>query len=101
MFFAYDEPGDWEPLVEAAGKLKHFMRLDRHQMYVYILIGFNKDTKDAAIDRCRSVKELGMCPFAMLYDNTDPEWQRIQRDWSRPALIYRKKKGSLEVGGLL
>ncbi len=96
MFFAYDTLDDWESLVEARKKLrKAEIRIDRQKMFVYVLVGYRGDTMAAATERVQRVKDLGFCPFAMLYNNTKeyrPDWEKFQRDWSRPAIIYRKKK---------
>lgn len=92
MFFAYDSADDWEPLVEAKTKLcTAGMKISRQKIFVYVLIGYPRDTIAAALKRVKQVKRLGFCPFAMLYKNPDPNWREFQRNWSRPAIIYRKK----------
>lgn len=93
MFFAYDMPSEWESLVEAKKTLQRAgIKIDRQKMFVYVLIGYRGDTIAAALKRVQRVKQLGFCPFAMLYSNTGPAWQEFQRNWSRPALIYQKKR---------
>lgn len=90
MFFAYDTPDDKEPLIRATKMLTpHFTR---SKLFCYVLIGYPKDTMEEATERLKFVKELGICPFAMLYrdDNgqTDKKWRQFQRSWCRPAAIY-------------
>jgi hypothetical protein len=62
----------------------------------YVLIGYLGDTFDDAERRLQRVKDIGVCPMAMLYRDfsgavtPDKDWKRLQRLWARPALIYRK-----------
>lgn len=94
MFFAYDTPDDWDPLVRATEMLSPYF--DRHQLYCYVLIGYPRDTMEKAQERLEAVKSLGICPFAMLYKDhrgeTDLWWRRFQRMWCRPATIYAKER---------
>ena len=96
MFFAYDTPNDWEPLLEASRKLNAAgMKMNRQKMFCYVLIGYPNDTRSKAEKRLRDVKRLGFCPFAMLYQDFTkdrPEWDRFQRKWCSPAIIYRRPK---------
>jgi len=87
MFFAYDTPDDFEPLVEASKKLLA-AGLNRNSMRCYVLIGYPKDTIGIAEKRLYDTLRLGFFPLAMLYhENTDRTWKRIQREWARPAII--------------
>jgi hypothetical protein len=92
LYFAYDTADDWEPLAEAA-RLLHGTRLiePSHAASCYCLIGWPKDTMDAAEQRLRQVLELGITPMAMLWRDkdgrTDPEWRRFQRRWARPHIV--------------
>lgn len=90
MFFAYDTPNDYEPLVRAAAMLKEAGFTD-HQMRVFVLTGYPRDTMTNAETRLRQCLDLGFMPFAMLYRNeageVKPEWQRFQRVWARPAAM--------------
>jgi len=94
MFFAYDTQDDYEPLVIASQKLRE-VGFTRNQLYAYCLIGYPRDNFDAAEHRLRQAKDLGITPFAMLYRGNDgkynPEWRRLQRQWSRPAIIFSKQ----------
>jgi len=93
MFFACDTPDDYEPLVQAALMLSDFTR---HHLRAYVLIGYPRDTFEAAESRLKSVMDLGIDPMAMLWkDETGKqtkEWKRFQRAWARPAIMHGKNK---------
>jgi hypothetical protein len=62
-------------------------------------MGYQGDTLEDAERRLRRVKDIGVCPMAMLYRDMsgaiiqpERDWKRLQRLWSRPALIYGNKK---------
>ncbi len=101
MFFAYDTPNDWAPLFNAVQLLKASgLGVERHRVFCYVLIGYKKDTMQNALTRLESVKALGICPFAMLYEDNmpdRPDWRRFQKAWARPAIIFKKDRteGSL------
>ena len=97
IFMAYDTEDDLEPL-RVARKL-FGPEYTRNKLYCYVLIGGPGDTRAEAIKRLETVKKMGICPFAMLYRSPDGKdkykdktWRRLQREWSRPALIYAKNK---------
>lgn len=87
-------PDDYEPLVEASRRLIS-AGFTRHHLMCYVLIGFPNDSIEDATYRLTSVKHLGMCPMAMLWRNNNesvnPVWAMFQREWARPALIYKSK----------
>lgn len=91
MFFAYDTPDDWEPLVDAARRLftAEPRWVARKTVRAYCLIGFPGDTFSAAEDRLRRVLSLGIVPMATAYrkNGVEKEWQKFQRAWARPALM--------------
>ncbi|MFA7115415.1 MAG: hypothetical protein WC214_08165 [Candidatus Omnitrophota bacterium] len=95
MFFAYDTPDDYEPLIIASSKLRE-AGFTRNQMRCYCLIGGPRDTIQQAESRLRQCLELGFFPMAMLWRDskgtTVPEWRAFQRSWARPALIYMRDK---------
>jgi len=95
MFFAYDEERDYDPLVAASQMLRE-AGFNRKQMRCYCLIGYPKDTMDAAEKRLRQCLQLGFFPMAMLWRNRrgdrDPQWMSFQRQWARPASIYAMAK---------
>lgn len=92
QFYAYDTPDDYEPL-RAAAKMLHEAGFTARSksLRCYVLIGWPKDTMDAAESRLRQVVGLGMCPMAMLWRDAkgkaNDDWRRFQRSWARPAMI--------------
>jgi hypothetical protein len=97
MFFAYDTPDDYEPLV-AAGKMLSDagFTLRRKKAFAYVLIGYQGDTFEKAETRCREALKAGFVPFAMLHMDyngfQDPEWSKFQKTWCRPAAIFANCK---------
>lgn len=99
-FFAYD-PGDaFETLESAARRLlaAGFTRAS-HRLRCYVLIGFPKDTFDAATARLEAIAGIGFTPMAMLWKpetpsqvkwTPDPRWRGFQRLWARPAIIHAR-----------
>jgi len=87
MFFAFDTPDDEEPLRNASAMLRE-AGFTRQSMRVYCLIGYPRDTFEAAESRLRLCMELGFFPMAMLWRDskgtTVPGWRAFQRLWSRP-----------------
>lgn len=96
LFFAYDTPDDFEPLVEASRIFKEAGFGHRSCTCCYVLCGYPGDTLAQAEARCEAVKQLGMTPFAMVYRDGDgsrsPEWIKFQHAWSRPAIIWASNK---------
>ena len=90
MFFAYDTPDDYEPLV-VASKMLIDAGFNRNSMRCYVLIGHPKDTMEDAEKRLWETVDLGFFPMAMLWKNdkgeTNRDWARLQRAWARPATI--------------
>lgn len=97
MYFAYDTPDDYEPLV-AAGRLLQEGGISRasHRAVCYVLIGYPSDTMEKAEKRLLDTWAAGFLPFAMLYRDkdgqTDPEWRKFQRIWVRPEIICSRLK---------
>ena len=93
VFFAYDTPDDEEPL-RVASKMLCSAGFNRQKLRCYCLIGYPKDTIKQAESRLRLCLSLGFFPMAMLWkDNNgsvDCVWKRFQREWARPAIIYKK-----------
>jgi hypothetical protein len=95
MFFAYDTPDDYEPLVRAG---KYLIKAGfkthphSHALRCYVLIGDPKDRIEYAKQRMKMTMDAGFTPMAMLWkDETgtqDKEWRKFQREWARPAIIY-------------
>ena len=97
MYFAYDAPGDLEPLIEA-GKLLRDGGITKssNRAKCYVLIGYDGDTMDAAEKRLRETWEAGFVPYAMLYRNEKGEvqqdWKQFQRIWVRPEIVMSRLK---------
>ena len=97
MYFAYDTPDDYEPLVEA-GRLLQAGGFDRksHKACCYVLIGYRGDTMEAAEKRLRDAWKAGFIPYAMLYRDekgiVDSEWRKFQRLWVRPTIVMSQLK---------
>lgn len=90
IFFAYDTPGDREPLFEAGKLLQRYGF--RHQLRCYCLIGWESDTFKKAKERLIDCMKAGFMPMAMLYRNesgniVDNMWKKFQREWARPAIM--------------
>lgn len=97
MYFAYDTPDDFEPLVEAGKLLRNGGISQASQRAAcYVLIGYQGDTMDKAEKRLRDTWKAGFLPYAMLYrdekGNTEQEWRQFQRLWVRPEIVVSKLK---------
>jgi len=95
IYFAYDTPDDYEPLVIAAKKMRN-AGFKYSRLSCYVLIGYPKDTMEKAKNRLQSVVSLGIMPFAMLWKNeageTNKEWRRFQRSWAAPVAVGCRMK---------
>jgi hypothetical protein len=101
MFFAYDTPDDYEPLVEAGSMLKEAGIFIKSRIpQAYVLMGYPKDTQERAEQRCIDTLKAGFIPFAMLYRDENGNvargwnegWDNIVRRWIRQAVIYTRHK---------
>ena len=95
MYFAYDTPDDYEPLVQAGRILRREGHtVSSHSMCCYVLIGYRGDTIERAEKRLADTIKAGFMPYAMLYrDETgkrDPQWIKFQREWLRPQIVAVK-----------
>lgn len=95
IYFAYDTPDDYEPLVNAGRMLMEAGITPRsHVMACYNLVGYRGDTFDRAERRMEQTIRAGFMPYAMLYRDAngqvDKEWAKFQREWLRPALVSHK-----------
>lgn len=103
MYFAYDTPDDYEPLVQAGQMLMDAGFHDTHSVLsCYNLIGYKGDTFDKAEKRLIQTWQAGFMPYAMLYrdekGNKDAEWGKFQRLYARPAItrsIMKKRESDL------
>jgi len=92
LFFAYDTPDDYEPLVKAGRKLLNAgFTTASHTLRAYVLIGYPKDTFEKAEARLRQTVAAGFFPMAMLYRNKAGEvsrkWVSFQRLWANPFIV--------------
>lgn len=95
-FFAYDPGDDYGVILDAGRRLlaAGFTRAS-HRLRCYVLIGYPKDTFDAAETRLKQAIAAGFTPMAMLWRPDKqtkwapgPEWRGFQRRWARPAIIH-------------
>jgi hypothetical protein len=98
VFFAYD-PGDTFESLESAARrmIEAGFTVASHRLRSYVLIGYPKDTLEAAEERLASLVRIGITPFAMRWRPDTPagerrapgpEWREFQRSWARPAMIH-------------
>lgn len=97
MYFAYDTPDDYEPLLQAGGMLREAgIKESSHSMCCYVLIGYKGDTFEKAEKRLMDTIRAGFMPYAMLYRGEDgwrdPKWMRFQREWLRPEIVGAKMR---------
>lgn len=97
MYFAYDTPDDYEPLVRAGRMLRREgFTINSHTMACYVLVGYPGDTIDKAERRLVDTMRAGFYPYAMLYRNeqneTEITWRRFQREWLLPRIVGTKIK---------
>lgn len=100
IFFAYDTPDDFEPLLNASIMLKkaEIIKSTSHIARCFVLIGYPFDSLFEAENRLKTVMSLGFFPMAMLYRNYsgkyEKEWRRFQREWANPKIVGYKMKQS-------
>lgn len=95
LYFAYDTPDDYEPLLLAGKMLREAgFTPNSHILSCYNLVGYRGDTFDKAQERMERTIRAGFMPYAMLYRDkegeTDATWARFQRVWLRPAIVSKK-----------
>lgn len=99
IFFAYDEPKDYEPLVDAG---KHLIGAGLvNGLRCYVLFGFKGDTPEKAHSRFIETMKAGFMPMAMFYRENGfrpmtKKWHDLQWLYSRPAAM-RKEYQSLSA----
>jgi len=96
MFFAYDMPQKYEPLVEA-GKLLRAGGFTQasNDCRCYCLIGyFPWDTPEKAEKRIRQAWAAGFFPYVMLYRGkdgmADPAWEAFYKGWRKPMIVAKR-----------
>ena len=99
IFFGCDSEEKYHHLREALKLFREAEYASRNTLRAYVLIGYRGDTLEDAERRLQRVKDLGVCPMAMLYRETlsivqEPErdWKRLQTLWARPAIIYGRRR---------
>lgn len=96
LYFAYDTPDDYEPLRQAAYKMRE-IGFDNQRLGCYVLIGHPRDNLISAQKRLRQVVGLDIMPFAMLYVEKDlivkPAWKDLQQAHIRAARTRSVYKG--------
>ena len=96
IFLAADTDESLPALEQALNRLSF---LGRDKLRAYVLCGWNGQTIDQAQARLEAVWEMGAMPFAQLYQPADRwiaysgDWKRLQRMWSRPALMKVRHRG--------
>jgi hypothetical protein len=95
VFFGCDTEEKFHHLREAVKLFREADYFSHNTLRAYVLIGYPNDTPEGAERRLRRVKDIGVCPMAMLYRDTSGTvkelgrgWKLLQRLWARPALIY-------------
>lgn len=92
VFFAYDTPDDLEPLQRAGKMLRDAgWTTAAHGLRAYVLVGWPKDTFEAAERRIVETIHAGFLPQAMAYQGKEgrkgPGWGAWQRTRARAAII--------------
>lgn len=95
MYFAYDTPDDYEPLVYAGRMLLDAgFKVSSHTACCYVLIGYKGDNFEKAEKRLTDTIKAGFMPYAMLYKDkdgiVDETWSRYQREWLNPFIVASK-----------
>lgn len=96
LYFAYDTPDDYEPLLDAGVMLREAgFTSASHVLSCYVLCGWPADTLESAENRMRQTIAAGFTPMAMLYRDQsgkrDDSWRVWARTWARPSIIYGVK----------
>ena len=97
MYFAYDNPNNYEALVEAGKILRSVgFKQSNHQARCYVLCGYAGDNFANAEKRMIEAWQAGFMPFAMLFrDNSgkfNKEWKQFQRQWANHYIVASKLK---------
>jgi hypothetical protein len=91
MWFAYDTPNDYEPLVYAGRMLKNHGVLKGRNAMCFVLIGYKGDTIEKAERRLWATIDAGFMPQAMLFNRVeDKTWRRFQREWANRIIVGSK-----------
>ena len=94
IFLACDTDDALDPLARAISKL----RLPMQKLRCYVLLGFYGESLEKGVRRFMRVWELGVMPFAQLYQPPNEyikyphRWREVARTWSRPAAMKSLNK---------
>lgn len=95
LFLAADTAGALKPLKRAVDRLG-FLRYPK--LRCFVLVAFDGETIQQAIERLEAVWSMGAIPFAMLYQPKDRlirysrDWRALQHTWTRPAAMAAMHK---------
>jgi hypothetical protein len=97
LFFAYDTPSNYDPLIQAGRYLQNAgFGKSSHTLRCYVLIGYETDTFEKAEKRMYQAWNAGFMPFSMLFrnddGNPDPQWKKFHRQWANPFIIATNLK---------
>jgi len=88
-YFAYDDPHDYEHLINATNILREYEIIpdSSHSYFCYVLIGYDGDTFEKAEKRLNQINKMNLFPMAMLYDKEihrkdNDGWIKFQREWA-------------------
>lgn len=96
VFFSADSEVGLENLKGVAQRLSF---LSRHELRCYVLLAFDGQSCEQALNRLEAVWDMGFMPFAQLYRadcgpriRYTAEWRGLARTWSRPAAMITRQK---------
>jgi hypothetical protein len=96
LYFAYDTPDDYDPIVQAGKHLTDAGFTKSHVLLCYVPVGYPKDTFDGAEKRITDTVKAGFMPMAMLYRDKEgknpKEWKRFQESWADKRIVGAKMR---------
>lgn len=96
VFLAADTGAALKPLAKAVENLSF---LPRQKLRCYVMIAYDGETIERSEARLHKVWELGVMPFAQLFQPPDRyieyshDWKMLARTWSRPAAMKALMSG--------
>jgi hypothetical protein len=97
VYFAYDTPDDYEPLLQTCKILSdcEILPNSSRAYKCYVLIGFQNDTFEKAEKRLNDVLRLKLMPMAMLFDKEihrgkKDGWVGFQKQWANNHKVGKK-----------
>lgn len=92
VHFAWDKYEDKDILVPKFKQFKEITQWDKRKLSVYVLTNFNT-THEQDLERIYTLRELGYCPYVMIYDKEHlPKGhitRRLQR-WVNMRAVFEK-----------